>query len=138
MKKICSICKVEKDLSEFNKHKGRKFNVAGRCRQCQSIYHKKWYENNKTVMKEKFRKSSYFSRYNTTIEYYNQLLKKQNNSCAICHTKKCTTNKRFAIDHNHKTGVIRGLLCSECNTGLGKFKDDPNLLVNAIAYLIKN
>ena len=89
-------------------------------------------------MKERFRRNNYFSRYNITIADYEKLLEKQNNCCAICYSKTGSANKRLAVDHNHQTGIIRGLLCDECNTGLGKFKDNPSLLTNAIAYLIKN
>ena len=138
MKKICCDCHIEKDTSEFNKQLDRKCGVAGRCKQCQSIYHKQWYTKNKERMKERFRKNNYSLRYNITIEDYEKLLAKQNNSCAICYSTKGSANKRLAVDHNHQTGVVRGLLCDECNTGLGKFKDNTSLLTNAIAYLIKN
>jgi hypothetical protein len=138
MKKLCCDCNTEKDISEFNKQPDRKYGVAGRCRECQSIYHKQWYTKNKERMKERFRRNNYFSRYNITIADYEKLLEKQNNSCAICYSKTGSANKRLAVDHNHQTGIIRGLLCDECNTGLGKFKDNPSLLTNAIAYLIKN
>ena len=138
MKKLCCDCNTEKDISEFNKQPDRKYGVAGRCRECQSIYHKQWYTKNKERMKERFRRNNYFSRYNITIADYEKLLEKQNNCCAICYSKTGSANKRLAVDHNHQTGIIRGLLCDECNTGLGKFKDNPSLLTNAIAYLIKN
>lgn len=57
----------------------------------------------------------------------------QENACAIC---KGTTST-LCIDHDHSSGVVRGLLCSNCNTGIGLFKDDPTRLSNAIAYLEK-
>ena len=47
----------------------------------------------------------------------------------------CTTGKRLAVDHCHKTGKIRGLLCTKCNIGLGYFNDDVILLKNSIRYL---
>ena len=66
-------------------------------------------------------------------EYYN-LLKQQNGICAIC-KQKPSTNKILHIDHNHKNGKIRGLLCNICNQGLGLFKDNPQYLTNATQYL---
>ncbi len=71
-----------------------------------------------------------------TKEEYDDLLKIQNNVCAIC--KKVDSKKSLAIDHNHKTGKIRGLLCEGCNIGLGGFKDDILLLSQSIKYLKKD
>lgn len=61
-----------------------------------------------------------------------ELSLKQNHACAIC--GRIMKDKLF-IDHCHKTGKIRGLLCPTCNAGLGFFRDDPNLLKNAVMYL---
>ena len=63
------------------------------------------------------------------------LARSQGNSCAICGAKP--KGRRLAVDHDHKTGKIRGLLCMPCNTALGKFRDDPKLLRKAIKYLEK-
>lgn len=74
-----------------------------------------------------------------SLEEYEKMLSEQNGVCAIC--IKPETHKRngklkaLAVDHNHKTGAIRGLLCSDCNTGIGKLKDDPEVLRSAIRYL---
>ena len=72
------------------------------------------------------------SRYGMTIEDYYKLLEKQNNKCSIC---KLEAIKTLDVDHDHKTGVVRGLLCEGCNTGLGKFQDNPDLLGKALLYL---
>ena len=66
---------------------------------------------------------------------YETLLKAQNGRCAICGTR--LPKGSLVIDHSHKTGDVRGLLCISCNTGLGMFKDDPDLLQEASLYLIK-
>jgi len=71
-------------------------------------------------------------RYGLSKEDYFKLLDKQNGVCAICKVKKEGT---LHIDHNHKTGVVRGLLCSNCNMDLGIMKDNIYSLDNAIEYL---
>lgn len=81
--------------------------------------------------------------YNLTIDDYEKLLAKQNGVCAICLQPEMqkTGNgdiKRLAIDHCHRTGRIRGLLCHGCNQGLGFFKDNPDSLSNAVMYLVDN
>lgn len=65
---------------------------------------------------------------------YEYILKKQGGVCAIC---KCVdkSGRSLAIDHNHNTNAVRGLLCGSCNRGLGLFKDDVKILSEAIKYL---
>lgn len=70
------------------------------------------------------------SKYGLTSYDLKVILEKQSNLCKLCNLKKT-----LVIDHCHKTGVVRGLLCTSCNTALGKFKDDPDLLEKAIRYL---
>jgi len=73
--------------------------------------------------------------YGITIEEYEAMLESQNGKCAICETETCPTGKRFAVDHCHDTGKVRGLLCKNCNIGLGMFKDDVKMVKNAFKYL---
>jgi hypothetical protein len=78
-------------------------------------------------------------KYGLTVNDFANILKKQNNSCDICKVDffELTNIEMVCIDHCHKTGKVRGLLCSTCNSGLGMFKDDENNLINAINYLKK-
>jgi len=76
----------------------------------------------------------------TDEDSYDVLLKSQNGGCAICgtpvgHLSRYGTPCRLAVDHDHETGQIRGLLCGSCNRGLGFFGDSPTLLKAAILYL---
>jgi hypothetical protein len=66
---------------------------------------------------------------------YNNLLKRQRYQCAICGVDEKNLTKRLHVDHNHKTGIARGLLCVNCNLGLGSFKDNQEFLLYAVLYL---
>lgn len=70
-------------------------------------------------------------KYNISITEYNELLELQDRACAICNR----TGQRLCIDHDRRTGKVRGLLCTSCNTGLGQFGDDVGYLHRAINYL---
>jgi len=73
-----------------------------------------------------------------TPEFYYEMLKMQNNQCAICSIEMEKTNKRLIVDHDHETGLIRGLLCDSCNLGIGKLKDSEELLMKAANYIANN
>ena len=73
------------------------------------------------------------STYGLSESEYMSLIKNQNNLCAIC--GKRDENKVLCVDHDHKTGEVRGLLCGNCNIGLGNLKDNIQILQSAIAYL---
>lgn len=72
-------------------------------------------------------------RYNLTLEDYQGWVDEQRGHCAICN--KVPVKSKLVIDHDHDTGTLRGLLCTKCNTGLGKFDDDFQLLEKALTYL---
>ena len=80
---------------------------------------------------------SLLARYNISIEDYNELLNIQDSKCAICNRHISEFTSRFDIDHCHVTGKIKGLLCNNCNAGVGLLNDDVNLIKNAIIYLNK-
>lgn len=71
-------------------------------------------------------------KYGITLEEWKQILERQGNACAICGDRKA----KLVIDHSHKTNKVRGLLCNQCNTGLGCFKDNRRSLRNAELYLL--
>lgn len=75
------------------------------------------------------------SRYGLDLKAYDALLEAQGGCCAICRCSKPGGRGTWHVDHDHKTDKVRGLLCHDCNTGLGKFKDDPEILKLAIVYL---
>ena len=70
-------------------------------------------------------------KYGLTLDEYDTMMTNQKGGCAICNDGA----KRLHVDHCHKTGAVRGLLCSNCNTSLGKFGDNVETLRNAVRYL---
>lgn len=91
---------------------------------------KKFYKENPDYNKNIKLKAAY----GITLEEYNAFSTFCEGVCVICENK-CPSGRRLAVDHDHKTGVIRGLLCINCNKGLGNFKDNTELLQKAISYL---
>ena len=81
------------------------------------------------------RKNKYLKKYGLTNQDYLNMLKQQNNKCAIC--KNIENGKRLAVDHNWKTGKVRGLLCKNCNVTLGNLNEDISLFYKCIEYLKK-
>jgi hypothetical protein len=76
--------------------------------------------------------------YGITPEEHNLMVEKQNNCCAICGKHQNEIKTPLGVDHDHKTGKIRGLLCHKCNTILGYSNDEIQILLNAINYLNNN
>jgi len=77
--------------------------------------------------------------YGITSEEYERLLKSQNYCCAICnvHLDNTSFGVTGQLDHCHTTKIIRGILCSQCNTGIGNLKENEDILLSAIMYLRK-
>ena len=96
-------------------------------------YLKEWYRKNP----DKKRSQKYRRRYGIDVEDYNKMLAEQDNVCAICGNTDLGRKmaKYFVIDHCHKTGEIRGLLCHKCNMILGLCNDDPEILLSGALYL---
>lgn len=118
------------ELELFVKDKNSVFGRFNLCKECHTQSDSNRYYNNSLEKRVK--------KFGITVEQYNQFVKDQNNCCAICKKPKEQFDGRgnnFHIDHCHTTGKVRGLLCSNCNTGLGQFKDDIKSLENAIQYL---
>lgn len=100
---------------------------AKKNRRRKAEYIRKWNKENP----EKRRNNDLKTRYGISLEDYNGLLKSQSSRCLICNQK----DSNLHVDHDHESGKVRGLLCKTCNLGLGYFKDDTDLLENAIDYL---
>lgn len=91
-------------------------------------------ETHPELHREVRRNNALKSIYGISSADYSVMLEKQHGVCKICNGS-CTSGRRLAVDHCHVTGKVRGLLCSRCNTSIGKFEDSVDLLKSAIAYL---
>lgn len=156
--KICSKCKKEKNISEFRKRKDSKDGFRSSCKSCDDKRTKAWIEKNperkkancrewarkhraknpefykKKAREEKWRSLGI----NCDDEDYNKLFFEQGGKCAICGIHQRELNYRLNLDHDHITKEVRGLLCWNCNGGLGQFKVDQKgikLLEESIKYL---
>lgn len=74
-------------------------------------------------------------KYGITLEQYTEMSARQAHRCAICHAKEKEGGRPLAVDHDHLSGAIRGLLCGQCNRGIGSFGDDSERMGAAISYL---
>lgn len=89
-------------------------------------------------IKSRRRNTSLKKKFGINYNQYQIMLQEQNNSCYICGEQEPAENKILSVDHCHATGRVRGLLCSNCNTALGKFKDNIQLLNKAVEYLTRD
>ena len=132
--KTCSKCKENKDYSFFVKSKAHKDGYHGVCKPCRNKQRKE--RGRPCDTPEKIRQWNLKRWWGMSPCDYDEILKSQGGVCAICGNPPSKKDKNVLhVDHDHKTGEIRGLLCSFCNVGLGHFKDDVNLLAEAISYL---
>jgi len=120
--KICTKCGKEllSTAEYFQRNTRNKSGFRSECKKCTRKYYG--------------RKNDLKYRYNISQKEYNQMLNKQDGKCIIC-GELPTTFKNLSVDHNHKTGKIRGLLCDHCNRGIGFLKENPYILIKAIKYL---
>lgn len=133
-KKCCS-CKVIKSLTDYYKNKSRKDNSDTICKDCRNEVTKITTLNKPDEMKARALKSRLKNDFGLTPEAFNKMLQAQNNKCASCGKTTEENGKRLCVDHDHKSGKVRGLLCDNCNVALGHLKDNlynAKCLVNYI------
>lgn len=144
--KVCTRCSVAKSLDEYHRDKSVKIGRKSYCKECAKIYLKAWRDVNKEkvnkINKNWREKSNYnqgdYSRkrlYGITPEQYNEMLESQNGSCAVCHRPSSDFKKSLAVDHDHTTGEIFGLLCWKCNQKIIGDTRDPLIFERAASFL---
>lgn len=119
----CKGCGVElsKDNVVYNNHY-----IKGKCKNCVDVVPSRTTEA---------RRLQYVSwKFNLTSKEYKERLELQLNGCAVC-KQPCKVRQSLAVDHDHKTGLVRDLLCHRCNLILGLAKDNEELLIDLIEYL---
>lgn len=155
MTKKCVECLVEKPLSGFSKNARAKDGLQRKCKPCASAATIKWQRENREKHEEKrkryrenmtpeersreMRRDNLRQKYNISLEDYDRMLDEHGGVCAICGNPERSVRAGkpvpLAVDHDHATGAVRGLLCHGCNTGIGHLRDDTGLLRSAIEYL---
>ena len=139
--KKCTKCGEVKPLDQFSNHIRHKDGKRFRCKVCEAVDQKEAKQKRLAVdyegTRSKERAHNLKRVFGMSLEEYDEKLKAQDGVCAIC-GGLCKSGKRLAVDHNHTTGKIRDLLCGNCNGGLGKFLDNPELLLKAADYLRKH
>ena len=113
----CVICKQTKSVFNFHKRARSANGYRRECRDCRSA-HRRLLRRNKTTREE--------------------LARKQKNACAICGRVDEADGKSLALDHDHESNTIRGLLCMRCNTGIALLGEEPTVLLSAVKYLRKH
>lgn len=84
------------------------------------------------------RRLPFLGAYGISPEEYHAMIEEHGNKCAICAAEAGgwkANGGRLVVDHDHKTGLVRGLLCPSCNRGLGQFEDNPERLIHAAQYI---
>jgi hypothetical protein len=138
--KMCTVCKVAKPFEDFyDGYKAKKQRDVtnkkyphSRCKECDHARVRIYHKDNKAKVTKRQLISHRRRIYGLNEEEYNNMILSQNNLCAICNKP---SNKTLHIDHDHVTGRVRGLLCSNCNLGIGLLEEDLVVLNRAIEYL---
>ncbi len=136
--KRCGRCNISKRLTEFHRCSREKCGYQQWCKECRKAqnpekrkqYFRDFYHNNT----DKYLRSFYQRKYGISLAEYRRMEAEQGGVCYLCRSP-CATGRRLAVDHDHKTGSVRALLCGNCNKAIGCFKEDAALMERAIAYL---
>lgn len=118
--RICTACGIEKEIEFFYK---RGTGFAAECKPCYGI---------------RQRGATLLRKFGLTLEQYDEMLAAQDGCCSICKSDATIEGHSFDVDHDHKTGKVRGILCRTCNLMLGAGKDDPDILYAGWRYLLEH
>ena len=140
--KKCTRCGVIRPICDFWRSRTED-RIKSHCRVCTAAASKAWRKRQPDYEKNRYANSRVETRerhlvrkYGVSLVDYERMLADQDSRCAICHCEPSSQSHGvFHVDHCHKTGAVRGLLCRGCNHVLGHLKDDRNSLERAITYL---
>lgn len=139
--KVCTGCGNAKNLSEFYNSAASKDRKSYRCKDCDKLARQAYHEKHPERVKTKHRNNRRRWAYGLSEADFDALFEAQSGKCAICSVEldqgfgRHHKPNKLVVDHCHKTGKVRGLLCTMCNKGIGLLKDDPTLLRIASSYL---
>lgn len=132
------MCGVEKDCvafypSNYKYQESGERSLRSYCSDCEKAERKRYYaeEGRKRVQERAWAAQGF----TFTVEEYDAMLAAQGDGCAICGAATNKSGRRLSVDHCHDTGRVRGILCTNCNVGIGRFRDDPELVSRALEYL---
>lgn len=157
---LCSGCKLKKPTSAFSVRSNRARGYTSQCKSCKAARRtpeaklkalaasRLWHQQNPDKARtstlrwrkanpeknKRAKRNSMLRKYGLDADSFDALLRSQGGRCCICATRK-PAGKGWAVDHNHATGRVRGILCSPCNAGIGLLQDDANILRSAALYL---
>ena len=145
MAKTCNNCGQHKDFGDFyakpravqDNYVESAAGYSHQCKACDKKARSAYVADNPNSTKTSDRKQ-HLKRYGLTIEGYNALFAAQNGSCPGCSRHQSDIGRSLCVDHDHKTGKVRGLLCHSCNSLLGMAKDKTETLASLIKYLINS
>ena len=133
--RVCTSCDNYKEAEHFRLVKtSARVILKSTCKKCEAIQQK----SRPKLSTEQRRKYVLKQLYGISLEDYTSMLEEQGATCKLCGTTNPEGRGAWHVDHNHETGVVRGLLCHSCNTGIGHLKDDPDLLTKAALYIKKD
>lgn len=137
--KFCAGCQNNLPLSDFTLRKTgkRTGQPVSKCKKCRVLVNNQYKGKEGSLYDRVGWPSKIRRAYGVEPEDYYRMLSEQGGGCAICGSKTPGYNgkKKFAIDHCHITGMVRGVLCHPCNKALGLFKDEPETMMKAAAYI---
>lgn len=136
--KICPKCEKEKSISGFGKNKSRIDGLQYHCLSCCAEYGRNYRKKNPDKVRKWSRKNELRRDFGLEPKDYDKMFVAQNGLCAICYNPESAVIngkiKKLAVDHNHRTGQIRGLLCQRCNVKLAHV-EDIEFVIRAKEYL---
>lgn len=136
MTKRCTVCGLIRAITFFGKRKqSGSYQYRSECNECRADKQKKRNQlmslKQKSVIRDRFLTKTY----GISLDIYNDMFTKQSGKCLGCEIHQSLLPKSLCVDHCHKSGKVRGLLCSNCNNAIGYVKENPNTLESLIKYL---
>jgi hypothetical protein len=130
-KRTCRVCCEIKLPADMARGK----DAGNICKKCLTAKTQAWATLNPARWNSSRWASHLRKSFGITVEQYDAMLARQRGACAICRIRSTDSPRRLHVDHDHKSGRVRGLLCYRCNTGIGVFLEDSARLRAAIRYL---